>query len=198
MMSQRPAVHRARATLLARLTLATLLAGLAGCAPRTDVPPVRAADTVVVEATRIGQTLPQLTFATFSGDSATVGGLARQPVTLLNLWSTYCGPCIEEFPLVERLHQEYGPRGLRVLAVSVDKLDGAVSNFLMSHPVTLRIARDPAGLSTEALANTALPQNVLVSADGRVLYRGGAFGTELPATCLAVIESALAVSAAVM
>jgi thiol-disulfide isomerase/thioredoxin len=133
-----------------------------------------------------------LTVPTFSGKSATVGGPARQEVTLINLWATFCGPCIQEFPALEAVHQRYAPRGLRVLAVSVDRGDAEVKAFLMSHPVTFQIGRDPSGTVSTAIANATLPQNVLVSADGRILYRSEGFGGEMPAALLAAIDSAVA------
>ena len=161
------------AWILFALTL--LSASATSCTP-TNAPPARAADTVVVESQRVGQRLPRLTVATFSPDSVTIGGATPQPVTLLNLWSTYCGPCIAEMPALAALEQRYSTHGLRVIAVSVDRGDAEVKAFLLRYPLSLPIGRDPAGTITAALANTALPQNVLVAADGRVLYRANGLG----------------------
>ena len=41
-------------------------------------------------------------------------------VVLLNIWATWCAPCRAEMPSIERLHREFGPRGLKIVAVSVD------------------------------------------------------------------------------
>jgi thiol-disulfide isomerase/thioredoxin len=180
--------HRAYAAIV--VVLAASLLGLMACGP-ADSPRGRATDTVVVESRRVGQRLPALTVPTFSGDSATIGGAAHQAVTLVNLWATYCGPCIAEFPALEALRERYEQRGLRVLAVSVDRGDAEVKAFLMGHPVNFRVGRDPTERVSAALANTALPQTVLVSTDGRVLYRSEGFGKELPAALFAAIDAAL-------
>ena len=172
------------------VALAVLGFGFAACKP-SATPLARSADSVVVEKTRIGQTLPTLSVATFSGDSATVGGPAQQPVTLLNVWATFCGPCIREFPSLEAFHQRYASRGLRVLAVSIDHADGEVKKFLMAHPVTFRIGRDPGGVVTTALANPNLPQTVLVSSNGRVLNWSEGFGNDVPPALIAAIDSSL-------
>ncbi len=168
-----------------------LTCALIACTAR-DTARGPAGDTVVVESQRIGQRLPRLTVATFSPDSATIGGTVPQPVTLVNLWATFCGPCIAELPALVALQQRYAARGLRVLAVSEDRGDAEVKAFILRHPLSLPIGRDPTGIITAALANTTLPQNVLLAADGRVLYRTYGLGPDLPALDTA-IDAALAV-----
>jgi thiol-disulfide isomerase/thioredoxin len=58
----------------------------------------------------------------------------RGKVVLLNLWATWCGPCVEEFPSLVRLYNKYRSRGLVVLAASVDEpqTQGKVKPFLAS------------------------------------------------------------------
>lgn len=179
--------HRAWRSVALAVVSGALIACTSADSPRAD-----GGDTVVLESQRIGQRLPRLTVATFSPDSATIGGLEPQPVTLVNLWATYCGPCIEEMPALEALQQRYAERGLRVLAVSVDRGDAEVKAFLLQRPLALPIGRDPDGTITAALANTALPQNVLLAADGRVLYRATGLLTGVTPLDTA-IEAALAV-----
>lgn len=168
--------HRRYAPPRLRLALAASMAALSSCAS-ADSSQLRVADSAVVESQRVGQLLPRLSVATFSSDSATIGGAAPQPITLVNLWATYCGPCIEEMPALAALQQRYAKRGLRVLAVSVDRGDAEVKAFLLKYPLSLRIGRDPTGTITAAIANTALPQNLLIDADGRLLYRANALGS---------------------
>jgi len=45
-------------------------------------------------------------------------------VVVVNIWATWCGPCIQEIPSLEKLYQEYGPKGLKLVAVSVDGAPG--------------------------------------------------------------------------
>jgi cytochrome c biogenesis protein CcmG, thiol:disulfide interchange protein DsbE len=180
----------ARAALRNLRIVASVVLMLAAC-QKADAPSKRSPDTVVVKSLEIGQTLPALTLATFSGDSQTVGGAQRQAVTLLNVWATWCGPCVAEFPALEALLQRYASRGLRVLAVSIDAGDAPVKAFLLLHPVTFRIGRDRAGIVPSALANSALPHNVLVAADGRVLYRAYSLEAPVSTALAAALDSAL-------
>lgn len=57
---------------------------------------------------------------------------------LLNVWATWCVPCVEEFPDLVRLQREYGPRGLRLVLVSMDfglEREERVREFLKRHGV---------------------------------------------------------------
>jgi peroxiredoxin len=159
---------------LSRALLTTLVCAelLTGCKPRDAAAPAVAADTTSLELAAVGTNAPAFTVATLSGDSVTVGGTKRQPVTLVNLWSTTCGPCIAEFPDLQQLHDTYGPRGLRVVAVSTDAMDAKVHAFIMRTGSTFVIGRDPAdSLPRKYDVTRALPQTILVSADGRVLRK---------------------------
>src|SRR3990172_8808047 len=57
-----------------------------------------------------------------TGDSVGLGQFAGD-VVLLNVWATWCAPCEQEMPSMERLHQELSPEGLRIVAVSIDDTD---------------------------------------------------------------------------
>src|SRR3989304_3780162 len=57
-----------------------------------------------------------------TGDSVGLGEFAGH-VVLLNIWATWCGPCEQEMPSMERLHQELGAAGLKVVAGSIDEGD---------------------------------------------------------------------------
>jgi len=65
-------------------------------------------------------------------------------VVLLNFWATWCEPCLEEMPAMERLAQAYRGRGLVVVALSVDREGAAVVRpFLKRHSLTLAVGLDP-------------------------------------------------------
>ncbi len=73
---------------------------------------------------------------------------ARGKVLLVNFWATWCAPCVEEFPDLIKLRGEYGPRGLAVLFVSIDRASEAgttVAQFLQKHGVTFRTYIKKAG-----------------------------------------------------
>ena len=96
---------------------------------------------------------------------------AGRPV-LVNLWASWCGPCIEEMPELYRFAREQGANGVQVLGIALDDAD-AVRTFLERIPVTYAIALDAPGPADAGvrLGNPrgVLPYTVLLSADGRLL-----------------------------
>ncbi len=144
----------------------------------------------------IGAPAPAFAVATLSGDSVRVGGSARQPVTLVNVWATWCGPCKAEFPELQALHTTYGPRGLRVVAVSIDTDgDTVVAASATSMGATFLIGRDPADQVRGQFAAVGIPETWLISADGRLLWRHSGAIPAGDASVRAAIDAALATSA---
>ncbi|HEY0969782.1 MAG TPA: TlpA disulfide reductase family protein, partial [Gemmatimonadales bacterium] len=120
----------------------------------------------------VGDTVPAYAARTLAGDTARVGAGAEAPVTLVNVWATWCIPCQREFPELERLHRAHSGRGLRVLAVSVDRGgDEDVRRFVGEQGATFTIARDPDGRVQERFQAIGIPESYLVGADGRLLWR---------------------------
>lgn len=138
----------------------------------------------------VGELVPELTVRTLQGDSAKIA--VGQPVTLLHVWATWCGPCEKEFPEIEALQKEFGPRGLRIVAVSVDEGDdGAVRNFVKEKGATFEIGRDPAGTVRQLYQGIGVPESYLIGADGKLLVRQFGAIPEGAQAMRAAIEQAL-------
>ena len=98
-------------------------------------------------------------------------------VVFLNFWATWCEPCREEMPSMERLHRAYKDRGLVVLAVSTDS-QGAnvVKPFIKQFGLTFPVALDPKmTVATGAYQVWALPSTIIIDRQGkRALFANGA------------------------
>jgi thiol-disulfide isomerase/thioredoxin len=95
-----------------------------------------------------------------------------EPLTLLNIWATWCIPCRQEFPALEALQRRYAPRGLRVLAVSVDGGgDAAVRSFVAEEGATFTIGRDESGEIQRLFQTVGVPETFLIGTDGRLVWR---------------------------
>lgn len=117
-----------------------------------------------------GEPVPTFAVRTLAGDSASVG--PGEQLTLLNLWATWCGPCQEEFPELEKLHRDYQGKGLRVLAVSVDMgNDTDVREFVADHGATFTIGRDDDGRMQRLYQTVGLPETFLIAPDGTLIWR---------------------------
>jgi cytochrome c biogenesis protein CcmG/thiol:disulfide interchange protein DsbE len=174
-----------RARIASALTCVTLLAAI-GCKPNAD-------QDEAFRPIAVGQLVPELTVRTLEGDSARIA--AGEPVTLLHVWATWCGPCQKEFPEIEAIQREFGPRGLRIVAVSVDEGDDdPVRAFAEDKGATFEIGRDPDGSIRRLYQGIGVPESYLISADGRLLVRQFGAIPEGAAAMRAEIEKALEAS----
>ena len=179
----RPSLAMARrlATLVA---IASAAGAAAACTPNADAEEK-------FRPIAVGEPVPELTVRTLEGDSARIA--SGEPVTLLHVWATWCGPCEKEFPEIEALQKEFGPRGLRIVAVSVDEgEDDPVRNFVKEKGATFEIGRDPEGAVRRLYQGIGVPESYLISADGRLLVRQFGAIPEGAQAMRAAIEKALA------
>jgi thiol-disulfide isomerase/thioredoxin len=159
-----------------RCAASVCCAVIAACAPadRGNVPAAEstAAAAAGTGSAAIGMPAPRFAVAALGGDSVRIGGAARQPVTLVNVWATWCAPCKAEFPELQALHTAYAAKGLRVVAISIDTDgDAEVAASAKSMGATFVIGRDPADEVRGRFAAVGIPESWLISADGRLLWR---------------------------
>ncbi len=97
-------------------------------------------------------------------------------VVFLNFWATWCDPCREEMPGMERLHRTYKDRGLVVLAVSLDSQGASVVKpFVKKFGLTFPVALDPRMAVRERYGVWAVPSTFIIDRAGkRVLFANGA------------------------
>lgn len=98
----------------------------------------------------------------------------RGEVLLLSFWASWCPPCVEELPSLNRLQADYADRGLRVLSIDVGEPREAVEAFLEKIPVDFPVLHDIQGETVGTWKIYAYPTNYLVDHEGRLRY--GHFG----------------------
>lgn len=105
----------------------------------------------------------------------------RGEVVLLNFWASWCGPCRQEMPLLNTLHERYAKLGFSVIGVNVDKDPALADKILKDIPVTFPILLDDSGAVTGSYNVSAMPTSVLIDRDGnmRYLHKGYKPGYEL-------------------
>jgi thiol-disulfide isomerase/thioredoxin len=116
--------------------------------------------------------LPSVSFADASGRPINLAAF-RGRVVLLNIWATWCVPCREEMPALDRLEGALGGNGLVVLPVSVDG-DGipAVRRFYGKLGLeNLPLYADPSDRIAQALLIPGIPTSFLIDRDGREVAR---------------------------
>jgi thiol-disulfide isomerase/thioredoxin len=95
----------------------------------------------------------------------------RGRFVFLNFFATWCGPCRQEMPAIERLHQAYGKKGLAVLAIDLQESPKEVARFVAELGLTFPAAIDADGSVSHEYAVRGLPVTFLVDRQGRILWR---------------------------
>lgn len=119
------------------------------------------------------QALWQRRFARPEGGELVLQSLRGRPL-LINFWATWCPPCVEELPLLDRFYREQAARGWQVVGLAVDQL-APVQGFLRKLPLSFPVGL--AGFEGTELARSlgnlrgGLPFTVVLDARGQVLAR---------------------------
>lgn len=94
-------------------------------------------------------------------------------VLLLNIWATWCPPCVEEMPTMQAVHESYAERGLRVVAVSIDDAGttGLIRSFQAEHGLTFEILHDPTWGIYDTYELNGVPMTFLIDRDGTIRLR---------------------------
>jgi cytochrome c-type biogenesis protein len=94
----------------------------------------------------------------------------RGKVVVLNIWATWCTPCIVEMPSFERLHREIADTNLKVVAVSVDDVVGAdsVRNFARGLGVTFDVLLDSTHAIERDYQVVGYPETFVIARDGTI------------------------------
>jgi peroxiredoxin len=92
----------------------------------------------------------------------------RGQVVLLNIWATWCDPCRVEMPSIEALHRDLGPRGLKIVAVSIDDpgQEQQIRDFAREYGLTFEILHDVSGAIKKQYQTTGVPETFVIGRDG--------------------------------
>lgn len=104
----------------------------------------------------------------------------RGKVVLLNFWATWCAPCREEMPQLNKLYEKYRPSGFTLLGVNVDEDSRNAAGIAGQLGVKFPVLLDSDKRVSKLYDLSAMPSTVLIDRDGRVrfLHRGYKSGTE--------------------
>ena len=105
---------------------------------------------------------PPVTLANYTGQ-----------VTIVNIWATWCTPCRAEMPSLQRLAQDLGPSGLKVVAVSIDnpRMEQPIRDFAKDFGLTFDILYDAAGAIQSDYQTTGVPETFVIGRDGVIRKR---------------------------
>lgn len=170
--------HMLFAELSLRLILLLLALSVAACdrqkGQSSQGEPAAAAEVKTgLDRSHKGEAAPDVEFKDPDGGAFSLAEFRGGPV-LVNLWATWCVPCVKELPTLQKLEDAHAVAGdLGIIAVNQDMApQGSVEAFLKQHRLRRFAAfHDPDMALSGALAAQILPTTLLYDADGRELWR---------------------------
>lgn len=130
----------------------------------------------------------RVTYAVRALDGSEVRIGSGQPATLVAVFATWCTTCRGEFATLDSLRTALAPRGVRVVALSVDEADDAhVRRFAQQRGTAVPVARDRSGAVGRTFGTVGVPESYLVDTTGTVRWRAqGDLRRGLPSLRLAL------------
>ena len=121
-------------------------------------------------ALRAGRLASDFSIETFSGDTFTLSE-QRGKVVQVNFWASWCVPCREEAPVLERAWQAYKDRGFVLVGVDVWDSERDARAFLQEFGITYPNGPDPSGEVAIEYGITGVPESQFIDRDGRLVRR---------------------------
>ncbi len=117
-----------------------------------------------------GETAPDFKIVTEDGKTVSRSDFGGK-VLVLNFWATWCPPCIEELPTLDAFQREFGPQGVVVLGVSIDRNEKLYRQFLERNPLSFKIGRDPEANISASYGTFQYPESYIIDRSGKVTQK---------------------------
>ncbi|KUM54585.1 TlpA family protein disulfide reductase [Rheinheimera sp. EpRS3] len=126
-----------------------------------------------LSATVQAQTAPDFTLKALDGNNLRLAE-QRGDIMLINFWASWCGPCIQEMPALDKLAQKYQMLGVQVWGVNVESDNSAAKAYLSKVQVAFPILFDVDNSVSKDYRVEAMPTTVILDKDGKVrsVHRG--------------------------
>jgi cytochrome c biogenesis protein CcmG/thiol:disulfide interchange protein DsbE len=115
----------------------------------------------------VGEVAPDFTLPSLTSGAVSLRD-HRQQVVVLHFWATWCAPCVEETPALERFAEQMQDRGVTVIGVSVDQDAAALQKFVSEARLSFSIARDPDRTLATRYGTFQFPETYFIDRDGKV------------------------------
>ncbi|MDE3002405.1 MAG: TlpA disulfide reductase family protein [Gemmatimonadota bacterium] len=138
-----------------------------------------------------GSAAPDFTVLDMAGQEVSLSDFLGEDVLLINVWATWCGPCLTEMPSMQRLYDELQDEDFEILAISIDapagqfdlfgREGGDLMAFAEGLELTFPILHNPSGDIQQIYQTTGVPESFVIGKDG-VIYKKVAGDTEWDAS----------------
>ncbi len=164
------------------LILALALAGATACSKTESLrPPAIGAPAAAFEVSDL------------DGKPVSLASLKGQ-VVVLNVWATWCSPCIEEIPQLEQVHNTFSAQGVATIGVSIDAagMGADIREFMADHKMTYRVWLDPDNTFALKFLTVGVPETFVIDRKGAIRWRATGALREADTTFVGALKQALA------
>jgi len=137
----------------------------------------------------VGSPAPDFTLKSIDGRAVSLSSL-RGRVVLLEFWATWCPPCRMAAPELSNLYKKYNPKGLEILAISLDENLNDVKTFSEENNIPYPIFVDIFGVS-ELYRVRSIPVTFLIDKNGIIVSKHNGYSPDMPEELAKKIESLL-------
>jgi peroxiredoxin len=158
--------------------LAALAIGSAACGTgtaETDDKKAPAKAEKAERGTAVGQLAPEFELAKTDGTPISLKELEGNPAMIV-FWTAWCPVCKEEAPHVNKIYEEFGPKGLNVVGINIGESDARVQEGIKEFGIKYAVAKDTSTAVARSYKVVGTPTVVILDSNGVVNY----FGNEIP------------------
>jgi thiol-disulfide isomerase/thioredoxin len=139
------------------------------------------------EPAAVGQAMPKLSQLLPGASLPNTSG----KVVLVDFWASWCGPCIQSFPALNRLQTKYSPKGLIIIGIGVDDDAKAYKSFTDKMKSSFTVVHDSSHKAAGFFNPSAMPTSYLVDRKGTIRYVHSGFKAKTEAEYITEIEELL-------
>jgi peroxiredoxin len=123
-----------------------------------------------VQAPEVGESFPEIALPDLQGRTFRLSE-THDRVVLVNFWASWCPPCVEEMPSLERLHNTLEDKGLSVVAISVDDSRDVIERFREEHGLSFTILHDEGAKVAHRFQTFKFPETYVIDRQGRLVWK---------------------------
>ncbi len=120
--------------------------------------------------TSVGEQVPDFSIETLAGDKVEIKDL-KGKIVLLNFWATWCGPCVQEMPELNKFVSSLDSDNFVVLAIARKQDKETIKGFLSDKDYSFTFAPDVDKSIYLQFADSGIPRNVLLDAKGKIIFQ---------------------------
>ena len=144
-----------------------------------------------MESVLVGKPAPEIALDMLDGKKFTLSD-HKQKIVILDFWASWCGPCLQTMPQIDKVAEEFADQGVELFAINLEESADKITKALERLKLSTTVVLDKNGRIAEKYGATAIPQTVIIDREGKVarLFVGGGprFDEQLRAALKTVLE----------